>query len=101
MEEEEDTMPGWQSELEALLSQLHVSLEPGRLPAQPPGVRPPASTRGALDAEAHAAEDGAEGTDALLPWDLDALPPEDLPADGDEVNAVSREIEATVRRVIS
>lgn len=89
-------MPGWQSELEALLSQLHVSLEPGRLPSQV--TRIPISADGALDANTNTADDSA---DASIPWDLDTLPAEDMSADGDEVNAVSREMEATVRRVIA
>ena len=87
-------MPGWQSELEALLSQMHVSLEHGRMPAQ--ASRNSSSLDGAEDTNAT-----DDGTDAPILWDLDALPVDDLPADGDEVNAVSREIEATVRRVIS
>ncbi|HLJ81278.1 MAG TPA: hypothetical protein VKT52_07330 [Ktedonobacterales bacterium] len=89
-------MPGWQSELEALLSQLHVSLEPGRLPSQV--SRTPTSADSTLETSANAADDGA---DASIPWDLDTLPAEDMPADGDEVKAVSREMEATVRRVIA
>lgn len=91
-------MPGWQSELEALLSQLHVSLEPGRLPSQV--TRTPTSADSTLDTttNTNAADDGA---DASIPWDLDTLPAEDMPADGDEVKAVSREMEATVRRVIA
>ena len=89
-------MPGWQSELEALLSQLHVSLEPGRLPSQITHTPTPTPSGSALD------EDAIESdADAYLPWDLDAPPAEDVPADGDEVHAVSREIEATVRRVIA
>lgn len=90
-------MPGWQSELEALLSQLQVSLEPGRLPS--PIIRMPAQSDSALDATDGSPDE--EDPDAYLPWDLDALPADDVPADGEEVHAVSREIEVTVRRVIA
>lgn len=93
-------MPGWQSELEALLSQLHVSLESGRLPSQttraPRAPAPSDSSGNALD------EDAIESdADGYLPLDLDALPSDEVPADGEEVHAVSSEIEATVRRVIA
>lgn len=94
-EEEGNTMPGWQSELETLLSQLHVSLEPGRQQSSP-SAHGPASLDGERDTVVP-----DDSTDATIPWDLDTQPVDDLPADGDEVSAVSREIEATVRRVIS
>ncbi|MGH2517098.1 MAG: hypothetical protein ACRDHP_15720 [Ktedonobacterales bacterium] len=91
-------MPGWQSELEALLSQLHVALEDGRLPPQ--AAQAPVST----DSLTHHDQTRrmSEGTDISQPWEPDTLQQaEEIPPDGDEVNAVSREIEATVRRVIS
>ncbi|HLZ21702.1 MAG TPA: hypothetical protein VKQ30_06235 [Ktedonobacterales bacterium] len=86
-------MRGWQSELDELLSQLHVSLEPGRLPSSLTSAF--TSTDGALDVDI-----ADDGTDASVPLDLEALPADEMPVDGDEVNAVSRELESTVRRVI-
>lgn len=87
-------MPGWQSELEALLSQLHVSLDQGRLPSQ--SARPPTPQDAKLKAD-----DPNDSMDTYIPWELGALTAEDAPADGDEVHAVRSELEATVRRVVT
>lgn len=87
-------MPGWQSELEALLSQLHVSLDQGRLPSQ--AARSPTPQ----DAKPEAG-DPNDSMDRYIPWELGALTAEDAPADGDEVHAVRSELEATVRRVVT
>lgn len=87
-------MPGWQSELEALLSQLHVSLDQGRSPSQ--SARPSAP----LGAKPEADNPG-DSMDTSIPWELGALTAEEAPADGDEVHAVRSEIEATVRRVVT
>lgn len=87
-------MPGWQSELEALLSQLHVSLDQGRPSSQSAGSPTPKDAKPEAD-------DPNDSMDRYIPWELGALTAEDAPADGDEVRAVRSEIEATVRRVVA
>lgn len=86
-------MPSWQSELEALLAQFHVSLDTGHASTQP--ARSSSAPDGPLGAN-----DVDDTMDASIPWELGALTAEETPADGDEVYAVRSEIEATVRRVI-
>src|SRR5215467_10645677 len=84
-------MPDWQSELETLLSQLHVTLDQsqdndrlGLARKAPPGQQP---CVGESEGEA--------------PAELDPLLQEDPVDEGDEVSAVRSEIEATVARVIA
>jgi hypothetical protein len=84
-------MPDWQDELEALLSQLHVSLEADPLP-------PPPSTSDANISPPASAQDGHATGEAG--WDPRTAS-EELPADGDEVSAVRSEVEATIHRVIA
>lgn len=83
-------MPQWQTELEALLSQLHVSLDGG-----------PAPTSTSADSRDLTLERmQKDGSDPSIPWELGVLAAEEPPPDDDEVTAVQSEIEATVRRVI-
>lgn len=84
-------MPQWQTELEALLAELHVSLD-GDAAAEGPdssGIRELTRERIQKD-----------GSDPSIPWELGVLAAEEPPTDDDEVGAVRSEIEATVRRVI-
>lgn len=86
-------MPQWQTELEALLAQLHVSLDGDAATSAPSG-----DTRD-LTLE-HIQKDGS---DPSIPWELGVLAAEEPlsdDAEDDEVSAVRSEIEATVRRVI-
>ncbi len=83
-------MPQWQTELEALLSQLHVSLDGG-----------PSPTSTSADSRDLTLERmQKDGSDPSIPWELGILAAEEPPPDDDEVTAVRSEIEATVRRVI-
>ena len=83
-------MPQWQTELEALLAQLHVSLDGDAAP----GASNPNSRDLTLE------RIPADGSDPSIPWELGVLAAEEPPAEDDEVSAVRSEIEATVRRVI-
>lgn len=84
-------MPQWQSELEALLAELHVSLD-GDAP------REPSDTAASRDLTRERIQ--KDGSDPSIPWELGVLAAEEPPAEDDEVGAVRSEIEATVRRVI-
>jgi hypothetical protein len=85
-------MPDWQTELETLLSQLHVSLDGVASTARSDVYETPP-----MPSAAHAADDAqAERT-----WELEALATEEAPADDDGVSAVRSELEATVQRVIA
>ena len=84
-------MPQWQTELEAMLAQLHVSLDAG----PPPAASSPDGRDLTLE---HVAKDGS---DPSIPWELGVLAAEEPPPEDDEVTAVRSEIEATVRRVIA
>ncbi|HKV85305.1 MAG TPA: hypothetical protein VJN88_12165 [Ktedonobacterales bacterium] len=80
-------MPDWRSELDHLLTQLD---DPDELAGEPHDIRRRATT------DETASTDTA---DTSLPWELGALAAEDIPPDGDEVVAVRREIESTIRRL--
>lgn len=83
-------MPDWQSELEALLSQLQVSFDPATDEPVEHADQPLTD----LDTIEEADADGD------VPWELAALAPEEASVDDDEVSAVRSEIEATLQRVI-
>src|SRR5258706_10828812 len=82
----------WQSELESLLSQLHVTSTTAARADE--GV---SHTRDALPSEGVAHDD----LDGSVPWELGALTTEDAPPDGVEVSAVRSEIEATIEQVMA
>jgi hypothetical protein len=84
-------MPDWRSELEALLSQLHVTLDHSQDNDRPAVIRQ-APLR--YDKQAGNLEPEA-------PHEPDPPPTEELVDEGDEVSAVRSEIEATVARVIA
>lgn len=90
-------MPQWQSELEALLAELHVSLDgdASREHPDPAGSRDLAPERPERIERIQ-----KDGSDPSIPWDLGVLAAEEPPAEDEEVGAVRSEIEATVRRVI-
>lgn len=83
-------MPQWQTELEALLAQLHVSLDGDAAHA----------SAGAESQELTLDRIKKDGSDPSIPWELGVLAAEEPPTEDDEVAAVRSEIEATVRRVI-
>lgn len=82
-------MPDWQSELDVLLSQLHVSLD-----REDGGDVPHAR-------EDHAEPAADDDPDASGSWSLGALATDEAPRDGDEVSAVRSEIAATVGQVVA
>lgn len=85
-------MPDWRNELDSLLTQLDDpdGVE-GRTPRGPNSGRSDGLSRRQLGA--HDIDDSGSS------WELAALQSEDAPKDGDEVTAVRREIEATIRRL--
>lgn len=90
-------MPNWEAELTELLRELGVLLvdeDPTvaltTLDLTPAAARDPALSPGA-------AQGGPFEEDIAPPLNL---PEDQLPADGDEVSAVRREIEATLARVV-
>src|SRR5258708_12215372 len=85
-------MVQWQSELESLLSQLHVTSATAARADD--GV---SHTRDTVPSEAVAHDD----LDGSVPWELGALTTEDAPPDGVEVSAVRSEIEATIEQVMA
>src|SRR5260221_13109472 len=85
-------MAHWQSELESLLTQLHVTSTTAARADD--GV---SHTRGAVPSEGMARDD----LDGSVPWELGALTTEDAPPDGVEVSAVRSEIEATIEQVMA
>jgi hypothetical protein len=86
-------MPDWRSELDHLLTQLDD-------PDEHSGATRDARRRAATDETAATdTTDSMSAADIGLPWELGALAAEDIPPDGDEVVAVRREIESTIRRL--
>lgn len=84
-------MPDWRSELEALLSQLHVTLDHSQ-----------DSDRSAVIRQAPLRYDGQAGdVEPEASYEPDPPPAEELADEADEVSAVRSEIEATVARVIA
>lgn len=83
-------MAQWQTELEALLAQLHVSLD-GDISSAPFAADTPDLTLERVKKDA---------SDPSIPWELGVLAAEEPPTEDDEVTAVRSEIEATVRRVV-
>ena len=98
-------MPDWRSELETLLSQLHVSLdspygaEQPRMDAATTGNPGKASKAERKKPRRQAAP--ATDTESDIPWELGPLVAEDPVEDGAEVSAVRSEIEATIARVVN
>lgn len=86
-------MPDWRSEIDSLLTHIDDSDEPDWREVNSRSSRPDGMTPGDI------ADDTASDADAGIPWDLGALTAEDIPQDGDEVSAVRREIESTIRRL--
>src|SRR5690242_14498217 len=87
-------MPDWRNELDSLLTQLDDPARGGRhTPRDPEAGRSDNLTR--RDLGAYGVEDSGAA------WEFAALHAEETPSDGDEVTAVRREIEATVRRLAS
>jgi hypothetical protein len=84
-------MPDWRVELEALLSQLDVTLDRGMATEH----------QGQAGSPAFADSLALEEVDTDIPWELGALATEETPVEGEEVSAVRSEIEATVQRVIA
>jgi len=84
-------MPDWRVELDALLAQLHVTLDQGMMTER----------QGRAGAPAPADNLALDEADTDIPWELGALAAEEAPAEGEEVSAVRSEIEATVQRVIA
>lgn len=85
-------MPDWRSELDILLTQLDDREEPDWRVRDGHAVGPDDTmTRDVIDS--------GSDPDAGAPWDLGALTTEDAPPEGDEVSAVRREIESTIRRL--
>src|SRR5258708_29722819 len=82
-------MAHWQSELESLVSQLHVTSTTAARADE--GV---SHTRDALPSEGVAHDD----LDGSVPWELGALTTEDAPPDGVEVSAVRTQIEPTIEQ---
>ena len=87
-------MPDWRNELDSLLTQLDDPAGGGRhTPRDPRAGRSDGFIRRDL---------GTYGVDdSGAAWEFAALQAEETPSDGDEVTAVRREIEATVRRLAS
>ncbi len=83
-------MPDWQTELQALLSQLQVS----QVSLDQADNWQPAE--GVASQRPRTADPDGSG-----PWDLAALASEEVALDGDEVSAVRSEIEATVDQVVA
>lgn len=84
-------MPDWRNELDSLLTQLDTPAEGEGAPRDPRlGRGDGLARRGG----------GAYGVDdSGAAWEFAALHSEEAPSDGDEVTAVRREIEATIRRL--
>lgn len=83
-------MPDWRNDLDSLLTQFGDAQGIG------------SSARGASTANSSPAQTTDDSTsleDGSAPWILGALTQEEAPTDGDEVTAVRREIEATIRRL--
>jgi hypothetical protein len=83
-------MPDWRSELETLLSQLHVTLDHSQDNDRPAVIR-----QAPLRYDGRAGDHEPEATYEPDP------PPEEPVDESDEVSAVRSEIEATVARVIA
>jgi hypothetical protein len=84
-------MPDWRSELETLLSQLHVTLDHSQDSDRPAVIR-----------QAPLRYDGQAGdAEAEASYEPDPPLADELVDEGDEVSAVRSEIEATVARVIA
>ena len=90
----EGHMPDWRNELDSLLTQLDDPAE-GERPV------PGGSAIGRADGLARHEPGDLSVEDSGAAWEFAALQPEDAPRDGDEVTAVRREIEATIRRLAS
>jgi hypothetical protein len=86
-------MPDWRSELDHLLTQLNDPDE------RSGATREPCLRATTDETVATDMPDSTSPADIGLPWELGALAAEDIPPDGDEVVAVRREIESTIRRL--
>lgn len=85
-------MPDWRSELDHLLTRLDD-------PEEAAGATRDARRQATTDEASADTTDALSAADSNLPWELGALAAEDIPPDGDEVVAVRREIESTIRRL--
>jgi hypothetical protein len=91
-------MLDWEAELTTLLRELGVLLEEDEPAAGLTALAPaPAAAPQSLPAVESAGAGTLDG-DVALPLDL---PEDQPPAEGDEISAVRREIEATLARVVS